>query len=130
MIRYVRTAVAAPATAAARAAWTGDGLSPDTRLATAALRTPAICSQLEVVALRPLEEPDDWPLDELDPRRDVLDPLCDEPDDCFERAPDELPVEREEPPAERDEDPERAVAISRSVFAPASRWKRPLRSRG
>jgi hypothetical protein len=43
---------------------------------------------------------------------------------------DEPPLDLDELAFERDEDPGRAAAISRSVFAPAPRWKRPVRSRG
>src|SRR5918998_5333049 len=81
MTRYVRTAAAAPATTAARAAWTGDGLSPDIRLASAPLSTPLIAGQLRrafgldfsLVDLlrRPLPSPD-RPLRERLAERDEL----------------------------------------------------------
>ena len=61
------TAAAAPATTAATAAWTGDGLSPDTRLASAPLSTPDIDAQLRPEALRLVVE--------LELRFDELPPL-------------------------------------------------------
>src|SRR5215218_5821766 len=67
MNRYVRTAVAAPATAAASAALAGDGLSPATRFATAARRTPDIGCQLAVLVFRVLDEPDGERFDDVRP---------------------------------------------------------------
>jgi hypothetical protein len=61
----VRAAAATPATTAARAACSGDGLSPETRFANAPLRTPDISAQLRLAALRLVDELDDERLDEL-----------------------------------------------------------------
>jgi hypothetical protein len=71
MTLYITAAAAMPARAAATAAWTGDGLSPDVRLTMAPLTSPDMTDQLRLPALRRPDEP--VRLDELD----CLSPLPD-----------------------------------------------------
>src|SRR3954447_18836601 len=137
MTRYVSAAAATPATTAAAAACSGEGLSPPARLANALFSTPDTQAQLLLEERRrdddPLErfELELLPLPLVDPRERLFDddrplpdqPLllrlrCDEPPDDFESSLD------------RDDEPERAALSSRSLGAPAPRVKRPVLSRG
>lgn len=131
------TAAAAPATTAAIAAWNGDGLSPPKRLAAAPLST-LDKGQLRLDDERRRDD-DDAPLerfDELDPfvapreREAWRLPLDFEEPFDFDEAPLFLRELVPEPERDRDELDERDAASSRSDFAPAPRWKRPVLSRG